>query len=189
MSISVPDRLPIVAVKLSCEVWRVHESRFGAVWFGTKADKRFDDPAGKFGVLYLGESPAVAVLETLVRGADRCIVDQRLWDARSVSRIYLASELRVVQLEGAGLKRFGIGAERVHAGGYRECQELSATLHADHPDVDGIQFRSRWDTSQLCWAVFDRAKHKIRGAGAPLPLKDSVVGDRILDECEIQLVS
>lgn len=188
MSIVLPDRLPIVAVEVSRPLWRVHETRFGAVWYGTKADKRFDDPAGGFGVLYLGESPAVAVLETLVRGSDRCIVDQREWNLRSVSRVHLAEQLRMLQFEGSSLRRFGIGAERAHAGAYVECQELSATLHARHPDIDGIQFRSRWDTSQLCWAVFDRAKHKIGGAGGPTALKGSRIGDRVLDECEIRLV-
>ncbi len=188
MPIVLPGRLPIATVEVSRPLWRVHETSFGAIWYGTKADKRFDDPAGSYGVLYLGARPSVAVLETLVRGADRCIVDQREWDRRSVSRVYLSEELRLLQFEGPALRRFGIGAERAHAGGYTECQELSATLHARHPGVDGIQFRSRWDTSQLCWAVFDRANSKIGGAGAPKALKDSRIGNEVLDECEIQLV-
>lgn len=188
MSVTLPNRLPLVRVKASQPLWRVHETRFGAIWYGTKANKRFDDPAGGFGVLYLGESPGVAVLETLVRGADRCIVDQREWNLRSVSQVSLAQDLWMVQFEGPGLRRFGIGAERAHAGSYTECQEFSATLHARHPDVDGIQFRSRWDTSRLCWAIFDRAGHKIGPAGAPHRLHRSTIGDQVLDECEIQLV-
>ncbi|HEX2202873.1 MAG TPA: RES family NAD+ phosphorylase [Longimicrobium sp.] len=188
MPIVLPAKLPLVVVEPSRPLWRVHESSYGAIWFGTRADKRFDDPAGGFGVMYLGESPAVAVLETLVRGSDRCVVDQREWNRRSVSQVYLAAELRMVRFEGPGLRRFGIGAERAHAGGYAECQALSAALHARHPDVDGIQFRSRWDTSQLCWAVFDRARPRIKGAGAPKTLKGSRIGDQVLDECEIQLV-
>ncbi len=188
MSITLPAKLPLVDVEVSQPLWRVHESSYGAIWYGTKADKRFDDPAKVFGVLYVGESPAVAVLETLVRGSDRCIVDQREWNLRSVSRVYLGEALRMLQFEGPGLRRFGVGAERAHAGSYAECQELSATLHGRHPDVDGIQFRSRWDTSQLCWAVFDRAKHKIKSAGVPKPLNGSRIGDQILDACEIQLV-
>lgn len=188
MAIRLPDRPPIVGVEVSRPIWRVHATGFGAIWYGRKADKRFDDPAAGFGVLYLGESPAVAVLETLVRGSDRCIVDQREWDLRSVSCVYLAEALRLMQLEGSALRRFGVGADRAHAGGYTECQALSAALHALHLDVDGIQFRSRWDTSKLCWAVFDRAAHKIKGVGAPQPLNASRIGDRVLDECEIRLI-
>jgi hypothetical protein len=188
VAIVLPDDPPIVTLEVSRPIWRVHRSDREALWYGRAADRRFDDPARGFGVLYLGETPAVAVLETLVRGSDRCVVDRREWNLRSVSRVRLAGELRLLQFEGPALRRFAIGAERAHAGGYAECQELSATLHARHPDVDGIQFRSRWDTSQLCWAVFERAKDRIRGAGAPKPLKDSRIGDEVMDECEIQLV-
>jgi hypothetical protein len=166
----------------------VHETRFGALWYGKNADKRFDDPSAGFGVLYLGESPSVAVLETLVRGADRCVVDERDWNLRSVSRVSLAEELRMLQFEGSGLRRFGIGADRAHAGAYAECQGLSAALHARDPNCDGIQFRSRWDTSKLCWAVFERAQHKIRGVRATQPLRGSRIGDQVLDECDIRLV-
>lgn len=188
MSIGLPDKPPLVRVPASQALWRVHASSLGPIWYGRKADKRFDDPAGGFGVLYLGESPAVAVLETLVRGSDRCVVDQQEWDLRSVTPVYLAEDLRVLRFEGPGLRRFGIGAERAHAGGYAECQELSAALHERHVDVDGIQFRSRWDTSQLCWAMFERAKDKIRSTGTTHLLKSSKIGDRVLDECQIILV-
>lgn len=188
MPIALPDQPPLVRVEASRPLWRVHDSSLGTIWYGKKADKRFDDPAREFGVLYLGESPAVAVLETLVRGSDRCVVDQREWDLRSISRVNLAEDLWVLQFEGPGLRRLGIGAERAHAGAYAECQAFSAALQARHPEVDGIQFRSRWDTSQLCWAVFERANHKIKLAGTPQRLKDSAIGDRVLDECEIRLV-
>jgi hypothetical protein len=190
MAIKLParSRLPVVSVPVGTALWRVHETTYGAIWYGKKADKRFDDPASAFGVLYLGESPGVAVLETLVRGANRCVVDQAEWNLRSVSRVNLAADLRVVRFEGPGLKRFGIGAERAHAGNYAECQALSAAIHAAHPDVDGIQFRSRWDTSQLCWAVFERAQAKVAGAAAADPLNGSPIGDQVLDDCDIELV-
>lgn len=188
MSIQLPGRIPLVTIDVSQPLWRVHESRFGAVHFGRGANKRFDCPAGSFGVLYLGGSPGVAVLETLVRGADRCVVDERQWLLRSVSRVYLAEALRLMAFEGKFLPRFGVGAERAHAGAYGECQELSAALHGRHADVDGIQFRSRWDTSRLCWAVFERAQHKVRGVGSPRPLHGSRAGDQVLDEYEILLV-
>ncbi|HST57962.1 MAG TPA: RES family NAD+ phosphorylase [Longimicrobium sp.] len=188
MAIRLPDPLPIVTIDVSRPIWRVHETGFGAIWYGRRVNNRFDDPAAGYGALYLGESPSVAVLETLVRGSDRCVVEQRKWDSCSISSVHLAEELQLMQFEGSALRRFGVGAERAHAGVYTECQELSATLHARHLDVDGIQFRSRWDTSKLCWVVFDRAAHKIRDAGTPQPLKGSKIGDRVLDECGITFV-
>lgn len=122
MAIVLPDSLPIVRVEVPRPIWRVHRSHRKAIWYGRTADRRFDDPDRSFGVLYLGESPAVAVLETRVRGSDRCVVDRREWNLRSVSRVYLAGELRLLRFEGCTLRRFGIGAERADAGGYAECQ-------------------------------------------------------------------
>jgi hypothetical protein len=149
---------------------------------------RFDDPALGYGVLYLAETPGVAVLETLVRGASHCIVMRSEWKNRSITRVRLAEKLQVLQFEGKRLPEFGIGAERAHAGVYDECQALSAEVHASLPNVDGIQFRSRWDPSCLCWAVFDRAGHKIAGADPSVALHGSAIGEEVLDSYPIRVV-
>lgn len=190
MTIVVPGKPPVVTVPVSRSLLRVHRTGRGAIWFGpgAKAVGRFDDPALGFGVCYLGETPGVAALETLVRGASRCIVDRGEWEARSVSRVHLTAKLRMLQFEGARLPAFGIGADRAHAGVYDECQQLAADVHATLLDVDGIQFRSRWDTSRLCWAVFDRAAHKIAASDEPEPLDGSAVGDEVLDAYPILIV-
>ncbi|MBB4637548.1 RES family NAD+ phosphorylase [Longimicrobium terrae] len=188
MVIALPSKPPIVRIPSSRPLWRVHLAKLGALWYSVGRSNRFDDPAAEFGVLYVGESPEVAVLETLVRGSAQCVVDVREWNARAVSRIHLATDLNLLQFEGNRLPAFGIGAERAHAATYDECRALAAAVHASLPDVDGIQFRSRWDPSQLCWAVFGRATEKVKGADAPIPLRGSRLGDSILDNCEIQLV-
>jgi hypothetical protein len=190
MAIPLPPKPPIVTVPVSRALWRVHRSAQNPIWYGpgAKAAGRFDDPALGYGVLYLAETPGVAVLETLVRGAGRCVVSRTEWEARSVARVNLSEKLRMLQFEGRGLPEFGIGAERAHAGIYDECQELSAAVHASLPRVDGIQFRSRWDQSRLCWAVFDRASHKIAGAERSIPLRGSAIGDEVLDAYPIRIV-
>lgn len=190
MSIPLPPKPPLVTVPVSRALWRVHRSGLGPIWYGPGATAvgRFDDPALAYGVLYLAETPGVAVLETLVRGAGRCVISRTEWESRSVARVNLSEKLRVLQFEGERLPEFGIGADRAHAGIYDECQELSAAVHASLPDVDGIQFRSRWDQSRLCWAVFDRASRKIAGAERPVPLRDSPIGDEVLDAYPIRIV-
>lgn len=188
MVIVLPAKLPPVRIPASRPLWRVHLSRLDALWYSVGRSNRFDDPEAGFGVLYMGESPEVAVLETLVRGSTNCVVDLQEWNARSVSRIRLEEDLQLLQFEGSRLPAFGIGAERAHAATYDECRQLSATLHAAVPGVDGIQFRSRWNPSQLCWALFNRAAHKVCGADAPTPLSGSELGDAILDNREIQLI-
>ena len=190
MAISLPRKPPVVRVPVSRALWRVHRSQLDAFWYGpgAKATGRFDDPALGFGVLYLGSTPGVAVLETLVRGAARCVVDRKEWNARSIARVSLRAPLRVLQFEGKRLPEFGIGAERAHVGAYGECQELSARVHATLPEVDGIQFRSPWDQSRLCWALFDRAAHKVAGAGSSVPLEGSALGDEVLEAYPIVVV-
>jgi hypothetical protein len=188
MPIVLPRKPPVAVVPVLRPLWRAHRTAHDAIWFGAKAIGRFDDPARGFGVCYLGETPGVAVLETVVRGASRCVVDRREWAARSVSRVHLSAKLRVLQFEGSRLPEFGIGADRAHAGAYDECQRLSADVHATLPELDGIQFRSRWDPSRLCWAIFDRAAHKIAAAGPAEPLDGSATGDEVLEAYPILLV-
>jgi hypothetical protein len=183
MAIPLPPRPPLVTVPVSRALWRLRQVEHPVPERGV-----VDDPALGYGVLYLAETPGVAVLETLVRGARRCVVARTEWESRSVARVSLSEKLRVLQFEGKRLPEFGIGADRAHAGIYDECQELSAAVHASLPDVDGIQFRSRWDQSRLCWAVFDRAAHKIAGAERSIPLQDSPVGDEVLDTYPIRIV-
>jgi len=128
------------------------------------------------------------VLETLVRGTSRCTVTRPEWKSCSISRVRLAEKLQVLQFEGKRLPEFGIGAERAHSGVYDECQALSAEVHATLPNVDGIQFRSRWDPTCLCWAVFDRAARKIAGADPSEPLHGSAIGEEVLDTYPILVV-
>jgi hypothetical protein len=190
MPISLPDPAPWVEVPVSRPLWRVHRSALDPLWFGpgARAAGRFDDPDLRFGVCYLGETPGVAVLETLVRGAARCVVDRAEWASRSVTRVRLARKLRMLQFEGERLPEFGIGADRAHAGTYGECQRLSAEVHATLPRLDGIQFRSRWDPSRLCWALFDRAASRIAGTDPPEPLDGGALGDEVLETYPIVLV-
>ena len=183
MAIPMPREPPLVSVPVSKTLWRVHWSDLGPIWYGPaeRATHRFDDPALGYGVLYLAETPGVAVLETLVRGSSRCTADRREWKSRSITRVRLKEMLQVLQFEGRRLPEFGIGADRAHAGSYVECQALSAEVHASLPGVDGIQFRSRWDPSCLCWAVFDRAAHKLAEADPSEPLHGSAIGEEVLD--------
>ena len=191
MPIRLPVPLPTVTVPVSRPLWRVYQSGRSVLWYGPGTDVppagRFDDPALGFGVCYLGETPGVAVLETLVRGAELCVVDQARWAARSVAQIRLAEPLHVAQFEGARLPAFGIGMDRASAADPAECQELAAEIHATDRAVDGIQYRSRFDPSKLCWALFERASGKVGGINFAQPLSGGALGDEVLDEYSIVL--
>lgn len=147
--------LPVTAV--TGDLYRLHRADHDPLHFGRSARNRFDDPSGQFGVLYAGDSPACAFVETYGRldHIPRLVTQQELGD-RCLSRLVPRSPLRVVDLSAAGLRRLDAD-NRLCTGDYRIAQRWSAALH-DHPDrPDGILYRSRHDPSRVCFALFDRA--------------------------------
>ena len=179
MPFRVPDDPPIAKVPLDRVLWRVHPLRYGALWFGpgegAPPSGRFDAPGGEYGSCYFGESLGVALLETLVRGRKRPLISRAQLEVRGGSAFGLAAPLRMLRLEGPGLSSFGISAHEVMGNEYARCQELAHRVHARFPEVDGIQYRSRWDTGRLCWAVFDRAESRIGGLVRTHRLDDASV--------------
>jgi hypothetical protein len=191
MPIVLPRRIPTVTVPRGITLWRVHRNENHPLWFGPPAGTpprgRFDAPAGEFGVCYFGESIGVAVLETLVRGSRR-LLDRADLESRAVSAVATGEPMRCLQFEGAGLPRLGIGAEQAHAASYADCQQMALDLFSAHPDVDGVQYRSRWDNSLLCWAVFHRAETKLGAPRGPEWLGDATVIGPTLDRYELEIV-
>jgi hypothetical protein len=167
MSLRLPKDPPVAEVPLDRVLWRVHRLEHGPLWFGPAAGAppsgRFDAPRGEFGICYFAETLGVALLETLVRGGKQPLISRAQLEVRGGSVLGLAAPLRMLQLEGPGLSSFGISAHEVMGSDYAVCQELAHRVHDKFPELDGIQYRSRWDTSTLCWAVFDRAEGRIGG--------------------------
>jgi hypothetical protein len=187
--IRLPKRIPVAVHPPRTILWRVHRTRQGALWYGPHGDppsNRFDAPANEYGICYFGESLDVSFLETLVRGAD--VVEQSEVAARSASYFATAEEMRFLRFEGPGLVRLKIGGDVAHAADYAPCQRMACDLYEQHPDIDGIQFRSRWDTSSLCWAVFDRAKAKVGPALGKQSLGSYDVIGPILERHDIAVV-
>ena len=176
MPIRLPKDPPLVDVPVTQVLWRVHPLAYGPVWFGpAKGDPpkgRFDAPAGEYGACYFGATLGVSILETLVRGLKVPIIPRSELKLRGGSSVALAAPLRMLQLEGKGLASFGLSAHEVAGNDYAPCPDLARRVHETLDDVDGIQFRSRWDTSELCWILFGRAEAKL----------GSVLGTQRLDD-------
>ncbi|HEU0076296.1 MAG TPA: hypothetical protein VFQ76_01530, partial [Longimicrobiaceae bacterium] len=96
---------------------------------------------------------------------------------RGGSAVALAAPLRMLWLEGKGLSSFGASAHEVAGGDYAGSRDLARRVHGAMPEVDGIQYRSRWDTSELCWALFDRARGRL-GATLGTQRLDDPAGGR-----------
>jgi hypothetical protein len=191
MPIVLPRRIPVAMLAAGSALWRVHRQVHDPLWFGPAPGSaplgRFDAPEGQHGTCYLGESLAVAVLEAMVRGS-RKLLDRTELEARAASRFVTTEPMRFLQFEGAGLARIGVGAEQAHAAAYDDCQRMTADLFAQHPEVDGVQYRSRWDNSLLCWAIFDRAVARLGSPGEARWLGDGALIGPVLDRYDLAVV-
>ena len=187
---------PVVVVAAGSVLHRVHAAARGARFYGRRdATWRWDDPAGGYGVLYLGLTPVGPFAETLLRRPDQRVL---LWSEvakRRFARFRATRPLRLADLHGAGLGWFGIDLARIAAnhdgatypGAYADTQAISALVHG-RTDLDGIHYRSRLDSDHFCIALFDRADPAIalRDEGLPIdrPWVEDVLtprGRRIVD--------
>lgn len=181
---TLPARLPIAPLPAERELWRIHSRMHEPVWFGPAQGRppqnRFDAPGGEFGVCYFGESFEAAFVETLVRGRARLIVALAELRTRIATAVPVARELRLARLHSDGLVQLSLSAAAPHADAYAECQRLAPSLWTHPDEIDGIEYRSRWDDSLLCVALFDRASGALAPASPPLPLEAPVVTRPVL---------
>lgn len=158
---TLPPDLPVSTLSANTKLWRVHRVGYDPLWFGPTPGQppqnRFDAPAGEYRVCYFGHDFESAFVETLVRGrANRLIALAELKE-RAASEAPLVREVRLARVHSDGLVHLAMSAAVPHAAEYDECHELALAVWR-HPDaVDGIEYRSRWDDSRLCVALFDRA--------------------------------
>jgi RES domain len=175
-SITLPEYL----LRKASVLWRIHKTTRSALHFDRRINEsRFNSPDGNYGVLYAGFDSYVAFRETIrVYSSTRIGID--FLEARCLSTIMLREDLRLVDLSGAGLT--GIAADgRLTTGSYILSRMWSQALYNHEQEVnklhqksemDGIYYRSRFDPSKFCIALYeDRAKPKI-SAGKAVCLTD-----------------
>lgn len=159
---ALPKRLPVRRIRTGVRWMRIHSNTREALWFGPGAGHqpihRFDDPAGKFGVCYLGTTLEVCFAETFLRDPPVRIVALGDLAMRSVATVQVRRDLHLVPLHGSKLARLGVTAELASGSDYVLSQQWSRALweHKDAPD--GILYRPRYDDSAFCVAIYDRAK-------------------------------
>lgn len=149
-------KLPLAAVK--GRWFRSHDTGLKPIHYGTGVRYRFDDPEGKYGVLYVARHPSGAFIETfgeLVSVAElpRTITSQEL-SRRGLCELVCDRPLRLVDLTGKGLARVGVDARICVGDDYPLSQLWSKAFH-DHPSrVDGLLYRCRHDPEQIAAAIF-----------------------------------
>lgn len=159
---ALPKRLPLSRVKAGDRWMRIHGQARNAIWFGPARGHqpihRFDDPAGRFRVCYLGTTIEVCFAETFLRNPPVKILALDDLAGRSIATLEVRRDLQLVPIHGSSLARLGVTAELASSSDYAASQHWSRALweHSDKPD--GILYRSRHDDSALCVALYDRAK-------------------------------
>jgi hypothetical protein len=159
--VTLPPVLPVSTLSANTKLWRIHRADFGPLWFGPAPGQppqnRFDAPAGEFRVCYFGQELEAAFVETMMRGrANRLIALAELKE-RAASVVPLARDLRLARVHSDGLVHLALSASVPHAEEYEDCHDLALALWRHADAVDGVEYRSRWDDSRLCVALFDRA--------------------------------
>lgn len=170
MSAPVPARtIPkgVVLQHVSRTVYR------GApLYFGRAGANRYDAPGGSYGVLYLGQDLATALMESLFRkhrwsrAKTRSIsiseVNQRL-----VRLIEVKADLKLADLTASNVMagRFGLNLAQLSGRRYGPLQAISRKMHEEldvgAPRFDGLYYPSRNNWPSACIALFDRASPKI----------------------------
>jgi hypothetical protein len=111
--------------------------------------------------MYMAEELDCAFIETFDRDKFLNVVAWSEIERRGVARVESASDLRLVDLSGPGLRRIGADGRLATTDDYPLTQRWSRTLH-DHPNAPhGIQYRSRHDPSLTSVALFERAQAAI----------------------------
>lgn len=152
-------KLPLTSVK--GPLFRIHVAGRNCLHFGRNISGRFDDPLGKFGVLYAAFHPEAAFAEVFLRRLSLMLIRELDLQERCLSEIR-CQQLRCVDLTGAGLRRVSCDNRIATELPYHTVTQWSRAffLHAQRPD--GIIYRSRHNPQFKCVALFDRCQPKLK---------------------------
>jgi RES domain len=154
--------LPTYILKAKFRLFRIHKSfesdnqKRGAIHFDRRSGtdgNRFNAPDGEYGIFYAGFDSFVAFRET-ARVYSSTPISRDFLNPNCLSVVYPQRDLILVDLSGAGLTIIGADA-RITTGSYDLSQAWSKALYNHADRVDGLYYRSRYDPSRLCVALYD----------------------------------
>ncbi len=167
--VSIAD-LPPFEVDLDAHIRLIGDKHKDGLGFSKHAKSRFSDPDSvnaSYGVIYAGQDLATSVAEAIVRDTKAGNPGPMLlsykraisgWRAVIISS---TSPLKLLNLTGVGLIRFGIPTNIVRQRSQLSSRKLGRAIYRHKARFDGIFYGSRITMGQ-CLAVFDRAIAKLR---------------------------
>lgn len=151
---------------------RIHRLIHDPIFFGPLAAdpvQRYDDPNGRYKMLYAAIALETSFGETLVRVPTVTHVLSTDVLVRARSELITARDLQLYPLNNAGLSAHGLTLADVVGDNYTETWKLGAFIHAQ-TRADGIRYTSRFNGGE-CVALFKRAADAIGATvikGVPL---------------------
>lgn len=152
-------KLPLKLLK--GPVIRIHRASQAWLHFGRKMSGRFDDPLGKYGVLYAALRPEAAFAEVFLRRLSLMLVCELDLQERSITEI-TCNRLHCVDLTGAGLRRISCDNQIATEQPYHTVGQWSRALFMHPQRPDGIIYRGRHNPQFKCIALFDRCQPRLK---------------------------
>lgn len=149
-------------------------------------------PARAFRVLYVADTLACCLAETLIRDRSALLggpapITMEDLKLRSVLEVESVGTLAIVDLTGPGALRAGIPSAVTKAANYALSQKWSHAFWAHPGGPDGILYRSRLDDDSLCVALYDRAAPKLRAIDTKALMRHPD-RDKALERYRVQIV-
>ena len=143
--------------------------RGSPLYYGRSSTNRYDDPAGAYGVLYLGRDLPTALMESVfhkhqwLADTQRSIALKEV-QARMVRAVGVMDDVFLADLTAQGVIAgyFGLNLEQLASRDYTHTQQVSAQVHAMLGDdgqalFDGVLYPSRNNYPAKSIALFERA--------------------------------
>lgn len=188
--------LDLTVIPAGRALGRIYSAAFPTPLGYGKSPSRYSDPrrriaASRFGVLYLGSSLKVCLLEAVLRDERDGVVgdfpmDETELDTRNFVAVSPNADLTVIDLTRDGPVRMGIPSDVVGASKQALARRWSVAIHEHPRQVDGILYPSRLN-GETNLAVYDRAIPRL-AAGSVSTVRRATGLARVLNDLNVALV-
>lgn len=145
------------------------------LYFGSARSYRFDDPLGRFGVLYAAEHLAGAFIETFGRAVGQHLIAVRDLQERHLASVRARRPLQFVDLRGRHLAALGATGELTAGRDYVRSQRWSRWFYGHPQRPDGLLYPCRHDPEQSAVAIFDRTQAELEALDSGELLRDALL--------------
>jgi len=147
------------------------------LYFGKASTYRFDDPLGRFGVLYAAEHLAGAFIETFGRAVGQHLIAVRDLQERHVASLRVSRQLELVDLRGRHLAALGATGELTAGRDYVRSQQWSRWFYRHPRRPDGLLYSCRHDPEQRAVALFDRTERALEAQDSGDLFQDALLSE------------